>query len=176
MFALFPMNTQNASPQPDAATSAIALQKILAPLDFSAATPHVVAYATRFAAQFRAALVLLHVTYPLIDLGPPEAFAFDRGEAEDAMRRDALGKLSQWKEAIAGEGESAAPAPEILVRRGTPHHEIVQAARELEIDLIVIATHGYTGMKHLLLGSTAERVVRHAPCPVLVVRERDFII
>ena len=47
------------------------------------------------------------------------------------------------------------------------------AARELKIDLIVIATHGYTGVKHLVLGSTAERVVRHAGCPVLVVREKE---
>ena len=64
-----------------------------------------------------------------------------------------------------------------LVRHGVPFHEITEAARTLQTDLIIIATHGYTGLKHALLGSTAERVVRHAPCPVLSVREveRDFL-
>ncbi|HMJ66829.1 MAG TPA: universal stress protein, partial [Candidatus Binatia bacterium] len=63
------------------------------------------------------------------------------------------------------------------VRIGKPHHEIVSLAKVLGADLIVIATHGYSGLKHAVLGSTAERVVRHATCPVLVVREKekDFI-
>jgi nucleotide-binding universal stress UspA family protein len=60
-----------------------------------------------------------------------------------------------------------------LIRDGTPHHEITEAARELGADLIIIATNGRTGLTHVLLGSTAERVVRHAPCPVLVVREKE---
>ena len=59
------------------------------------------------------------------------------------------------------------------IRTGVPSHEIVEAAREADIDLIVIATHGYTGWKHFCIGSTAERVVRAAPCPVLVVREKE---
>ena len=75
------------------------------------------------------------------------------------------------------------PAPpenvrgQALVRLGQPHREITEAAKELHVDLIVLATHGYTGLKHAFLGSTAERVVRHAPCPVLTVRERehDFV-
>jgi nucleotide-binding universal stress UspA family protein len=64
-----------------------------------------------------------------------------------------------------------------LVRKGRPHREIVEAARTLKVDLIVISTHGYTGVNRALLGSVTERVVREAPCPVLVVRERehDFI-
>jgi nucleotide-binding universal stress UspA family protein len=61
--------------------------------------------------------------------------------------------------------------------QGTPYEEIVKVAKAEEVELIVIATHGFTGFKHFLLGSTAERVVRTAPCPVLVVREkeRDFV-
>jgi nucleotide-binding universal stress UspA family protein len=58
-------------------------------------------------------------------------------------------------------------------RVGLASHEIVEAAKELNVDLIVIATHGYTGWKHLCIGSTAERVVRAAPCPVFVVREKE---
>jgi len=57
------------------------------------------------------------------------------------------------------------------VRTGKAFNEINQVASELKADLIVISTHGYTGLKHTLLGSTAERVVRHAPCAVLVVRK-----
>ena len=64
-----------------------------------------------------------------------------------------------------------------IFRRGFTSHEIVEAAKDLDVDLILIATHGYTGWKHFAIGSTAERVVRAAPCPVLVVREKehDFV-
>ena len=58
----------------------------------------------------------------------------------------------------------------MLVRNGAPFQEITKAAQSQKVDLIVISTHGYTGLKHVLLGSTTERVVRHASCPVLVVR------
>jgi nucleotide-binding universal stress UspA family protein len=60
-----------------------------------------------------------------------------------------------------------------LVRHGSASHEIVDAARSLKIDLIIVPTRGHSGLKRILLGSTAERLVRHAPCPVLVVRERE---
>jgi nucleotide-binding universal stress UspA family protein len=62
-------------------------------------------------------------------------------------------------------------------RLGAPYEEIVRVAREKEVDLIVIATRGYTGLKHCLLGSITERVVNVSPCPVLVVHheERDFV-
>jgi len=59
---------------------------------------------------------------------------------------------------------------DLQVRTGVPHDEIVHAAEKIRADLIVIATHGYSGLQHVLLGSTTERVVRHATCPVLVVR------
>jgi nucleotide-binding universal stress UspA family protein len=59
------------------------------------------------------------------------------------------------------------------IRRGVPTHEIVQAAEELDVDLIIMATHGLQGWRHFGLGSTADRVARVAPCPVLVVRERE---
>jgi universal stress protein A len=62
---------------------------------------------------------------------------------------------------------------EELVHIGRPYEEIITVAKEHKADLIIIATHGRSGLKHAFLGSTAERVVRHAPCPVLVVRERE---
>ena len=64
-------------------------------------------------------------------------------------------------------------AADALVRIGKPYAEIIHTANEWDIDLIIIATHGYEGLKHVFLGSTAERVVRHAPCPVLVVRQQE---
>jgi nucleotide-binding universal stress UspA family protein len=66
---------------------------------------------------------------------------------------------------------------QVQVRDGVPWEEVVTAARESNTDLIILSTHGRTGLSHALLGSVAERVMRHAPCPVLVVRERerDFI-
>ena len=60
-----------------------------------------------------------------------------------------------------------------VVDYGRSFQLIVDSARMLKVDLIIISTHGYTGLKHVLLGSTTERVVRHAPCPVLVVREGE---
>jgi nucleotide-binding universal stress UspA family protein len=64
-----------------------------------------------------------------------------------------------------------------IVRLGRAWQEVIEIAREQKSDLIILATHGYTGLKHVLLGSVAEKIVRHAPCPVLSVRpeERDFL-
>ena len=59
------------------------------------------------------------------------------------------------------------------IRTGHPPNEITKTAKDLDVDLIVISTHGYTSWRHLCIGSTAERVVRTAPCPVLVVREKE---
>ena len=59
------------------------------------------------------------------------------------------------------------------MREGAPYREIVQAAQDEDIDLIVISTHGHRGFARMFLGSTAERVVRHATCPVLIVREKE---
>jgi nucleotide-binding universal stress UspA family protein len=70
-------------------------------------------------------------------------------------------------------GPCSSPAPQTAIRTGLAAHEIVEAARDLDSDLIVIATHGYTGWKHFCIGSTTERVVRTAPCPVFVVREKQ---
>jgi nucleotide-binding universal stress UspA family protein len=70
-------------------------------------------------------------------------------------------------------GVKAGVAVEARMAHGTPYEEIVKAGKELGADLIVIGTHGRTGMSHFLLGSVAERVVRSAPCPVLTVHQRD---
>ena len=83
-----------------------------------------------------------------------------------AMRGEAERHLKEWKEREAGDLEKV----EARVVEGPPGHAICEAAREGGVDLIVIGSHGRTGLPRMLLGSTAEKVVRHAPCAVLVKR------
>jgi len=147
---------------------ALQFKKILAPVDFSPASENGLKFALRCAKEFGAELTLLHVVEPLASTrfaAIPGVVPFpeiDFAEAE--------GKLCQL--AAASRPENIA-RPHWKVRLGVPSHEIVEAAREADVDLIVIATHGHTGWKHFCIGSTAERVVRAAPCPVLVVREKE---
>jgi universal stress protein A len=147
------------------------LRKILVPVDFSECSKKALQYAVAFARQFRAHLTLLNVvqiSYPTGELGPLAPPMAD-AEVEEA-NRNALADLAKT--------EIGADVPTIIqIRVGRPAEEIVLAARELEIDLIIISTHGRTGLKHVLLGSTTEHVVRRGPCPVLTVREQehDFV-
>jgi nucleotide-binding universal stress UspA family protein len=149
------------------------LKSILVPVDFSPSAQKALHYALSFAEQFGATITVLNVVEPAVyptELGyiPVEIDALHK--TMNTSARERLAQLAQ---------EQIPPRfrANTLVRIGRPYHEITTAARELNVDLIVIATHGYTGLKHVVLGSTAERVVRHAPCPVLTVRERehDFV-
>jgi universal stress protein A len=147
----------------------LAIKRIVVPLDFSGHAMKALRYATAFARQFGATLVFVHVTEPVVypsDFGyaplPPNAL-------EENFQRDARERLG----ALAREQVAAGLKAEVVLRIGKPYYEIVTTAQEQEADLIVITTHGYAGLTHVLLGSTAERVVRHAPCPVLVVREQE---
>ncbi len=92
-------------------------------------------------------------------------------------QREFLDSTREQLEKLCAREIGARARSQVQVRDGVPWQEIVAAARETNTDLIILATHGRTGLKHVLLGSVAERVVRHAPCPVLVVRdqERDFM-
>jgi universal stress protein A len=105
--------------------------------------------------------VLQPVVYPA-DFGYPSAPL----EVDEAMRKKIEERLLEL-------GRRASFQTQPLIRIGQPYQEIGLAASEMQADLIIIATHGRTGLKHVLLGSTAERVARHAPCPVLIVRERE---
>jgi universal stress protein A len=142
------------------------LKRILVPIDFSDSARRALYYAGALAARFDARILPLHVVEPII-YPSDMAFAPMAAEMPTKVSVDATqGKLQEWCEAVLPAGALEKP----LIRIGQPFHEIAMAAQELRVDLIVISTHGYTGFKHVLLGSTAERVVRHAPCPVLTVR------
>lgn len=137
---------------------------ILVPIDFSEHSQRALTYAGALARNSKAAVILLHVVEPV---------AMPDFEFHPLMReRDDLAKSANKRLGLLA-GKVGLGGPHVfktVVRHGTPFYEITDAARTLKVDLIVIATHGYTGIKHVVLGSTAERVVRHATCPVLVVR------
>lgn len=146
------------------------LKHILVPIDFSERCQKALRYAAKFAEQFGSDVTLLHVIQPVVyptDFGYPPTVV---EPSDDGMRREVEGRLESLAKTT---GIPMQP----LIRVGQPYHEIATAAEELNVDLIILTTHGRTGLQHVLLGSTAERVVRHAPCPVLTVRERehDFV-
>jgi nucleotide-binding universal stress UspA family protein len=145
------------------------LKKILVPIDFSGRSKKAFQYASRFAEQFDSEIVLLHV----MELPPPMAAI---RLAHDSRKSSRI-KLSTAKKNLRALSRSIHskrfPPVRSIIRTGVAMHEIVEAAKELDVDLIVIATHGFTGWKQFAIGSTAERVARAAPCPVLVVREKE---
>ena len=143
------------------------IKSILVPLDFSPPSKKALDYAVAFARQFKAKLTLVHVVEPVAT--PDFAASFPLAMENDQSMAAAKKQLESLVKA-ARIPRSA--VEKILVRFGRSFHEIAGAARTRKVDLIIISTHGYTGLKHALLGSTTERVVRHAPCPVLVVRQR----
>jgi nucleotide-binding universal stress UspA family protein len=149
----------------------IKLKHILVPTDFSEPAKKALRYAASFAEQFDARITLLHVVEPIPFGAGVEAVPL-------MMPEDELAILAKSRLASLGRHEFM-PLLQVspMVSRGKAWQEIVAAARKTEADLILIATHGYTGLEHALLGSTAEKVVQHAPCPVLVVREteREFV-
>jgi universal stress protein A len=146
--------------------AAIHLKRILVPVDFSDPSDQALRYAIRFAQHFGGEITLLHIVQPSVPPYPEVAPYFDYTEEELENAEKAMQTL------VARPMLKSCPLQTAL-RTGLAAHEIVEAARELDSDLIVIATHGYTGWKHFCIGSTTERVVRTAPCPVFVVREKQ---
>jgi nucleotide-binding universal stress UspA family protein len=151
----------------------IALKRILVPIDFSDYSKDALKYAIPFACQFKASIDLIYVVEPIIY---PADFSFGQvgfpNIEEELQKR---GK-KQLKNLIKNK-KAEKIFRKMVVRTGKPFYEINQYALEENIDLIIIATHGHSGMEHILFGSTAEKVVRKAPCPVLVVRtgEHEFV-
>lgn len=140
-------------------------KSILVPLDFSPPSRKALDQAVSLARLFRAKLTLLHVVEPVATPDFTAAFplAMENDQAMAATRRQLEGLVLSAR-------IPRGLVEKLLVRFGRSFHEITEAARTRKVDLIVIATHGRTGLKRALLGSTTERVVRHAHCPVLVVR------
>jgi len=141
-------------------------KSILVPTDFSPASKNALNFAEGLARQFNGQITLLHVIepVPMADFGAyPVALTHDQLLKET---RKTLGDFSHHELA-----ENLLKETRVLV--GRPFQEIADAARSLKVDLIVIGTHGHSGFARAILGSTAERVVRYAPCPVLTVRDKE---
>ena len=141
------------------------IRTILVPVDFSEYSEKAFAWAQSLAAPWGARLRLLHVV-PLPEYLPNVlGIHFNLADLEAGMQAEAEARLREWISRA-----NSPPVPiDAQVIRGEPFSDICRVVEQEHMDLIVMGSHGCTGLGHVLLGSVAERVVRHAPCPVLVV-------
>jgi nucleotide-binding universal stress UspA family protein len=148
----------------------VKLRRILVPVDFSEPSRKALNYAVSFAKLFKAEVLLLHAVEP--PSTPPETILTDSNLVNADVEKAAKKRLTEWSKEV-----ELRTAVRATVRVGNPHFQILEEAKSGNVDLIVMGTKGRTALAHLFIGSTAERVVRHAPCPVMVVRERerDFV-
>ena len=145
------------------------IRKILCPTDFSKAADKAFEYAVFMAESHEADLVLLHVVDQLHGFTYyQEILAVTPMEIAERMAKRAHQDLQALIDRLSGSVTTTE-----AVREGRTWVEICEAAKEEKADIIVIGSHGRTGLSHVLIGSVAETVVRHASCPVLVVRESD---
>jgi nucleotide-binding universal stress UspA family protein len=143
------------------------IRKVLVPIDFSQPSLDTIEFALPLAKFFGAELHLVHVVpqdYPLASVAglPLVVPELEIGQCVRSQLKNAAKKFS-----------ASLPQQRIHVLKGRPFEQICQLARELKIDLIITSTRGATGLKHVLVGSTAERIVRYSPCPVLVARPQS---
>jgi nucleotide-binding universal stress UspA family protein len=144
------------------------VKKILVAVDFSETSNKAFDYALSLARVFEAEVIALHV------LEDPILYAPTTDESyREAYERTVQGKLDELIGRHGVEGVKV----ELVTRQGSPFHEVVEHSKDAHCDMIVMGTLGLGPIQHMLLGSVAEKVVRTAPCPVLVVRpdEHEFV-
>jgi len=142
------------------------IKTILFPTDFSQGARAAMDYAVSFARDFKAKLILLYV---IQDISIAEWYipsSISAADLVEDMQRSAEREIDKLGLELAGKVADL----EKLVVRGVPFVEIIRTAKERQADMIIIGTHGRTGIDHMLFGSTAEKVVRKSSCPVLTVR------
>ncbi len=143
------------------------ISKVLVPIDFSDYSKSALKYAVSFVKYFGAQLILVYVVEPVIY--PPD---FSMGQiAIPSVDLDMDKRAAEELHRLSEQEIPSEIKVKSIVKTGKPFIEIIETAGEENVDLIIIATHGHTGMEHILFGSTAEKVVRKAPCPVLTLRE-----
>ena len=143
----------------------IDIRKVLCPIDFSQHADLVVEWAAHLAEEHDSEVILLHAYHLPVEFQQLEG-AYLPPDFWNSVKEEAEKTLVTYVDALRERGIPV----EAVVREGYPATVIVDEAREMDADLIVIGTHGLSGIKHLLLGSIAERVVQRAPCPVLTVK------
>jgi nucleotide-binding universal stress UspA family protein len=150
-----------------AISKGVGFDRVLVPIDFSAPSLEAIGATLPLLKRLGADLHLLHVFAPDYPLASMASMPLIVPELEVGRR------VRRHLKEVARKYDIELGRENIHVRKGRPFEEICRLAREHGIDLIVTATHGNTGLKHLVLGSTAERIVRYSPCPVLVMRRVD---
>jgi nucleotide-binding universal stress UspA family protein len=143
------------------------IKRILVPVDFSKPSLQALEYAIAFGEPFAADFLVLFALDPASFTPPVSPFGMevDTGRVFEELQRSARDQLTRLEANLKRRGVSV----RTLLQIGTPYQAIVAAAKKLRMDLIIMATHGRTGLSHVLLGSVAEKVVRSATCPVLTV-------
>ena len=151
----------------------IKLRKVLVPTDFSESARHALTYGISFAREYEAELTLLHVVENLTVGYASDLFPVPMAEVFQEISGYAKTELAKLGEEV--RKKDVAVAEQVV--QGKPSAEIIRFARETEVDMIVLGTHGKGVLDQALFGSTTERVVRRAPCPVLTVRlsEHEFV-
>ena len=146
-----------------------AISRILVPVDFSPHSERALRYATALAGRHGASVYLLHVVEDPIAAGAwsPEVDIPNLRDLQEGLIKEAERRLERYR--TNSEGPRVPMVTAALMGLTAP--TITEYAKSLGIDLIVMGTHGRSGLAHLFMGSVAERVVRHAPCPVLTLRE-----
>ncbi|MCL4686191.1 universal stress protein [Myxococcota bacterium] len=146
----------------------IDIRTILVPIDFSPNAEAVLEWAAHLAEEHACPLVLLHAYHLPVDFQQLEG-AYLPPDFWTQVKSDAAANLERHAELLRARGLRV----ETILREGYPASVIEEEAQTRNVDLIVIGTRGHTGLKHLLLGSVAERVVQKAPCAVLTVKSPD---
>jgi len=161
-----PSRAKKAPAPPLRPAPSLDIQSILVPIDFSAHSKNALKFAIPLAEKFGASLHLVYVVEPTIypaDLGFGQVVL---PGVEDELREKGAEELQALIQREIGERVKASCA----VRTGNPHQEILHEAEEKGVDMIIVATHGHSGVEHMLFGSTADRIVKRSRVPVLTIR------
>lgn len=149
----------------------ISIKKILVPTDFSETSRYAMQYAIEFAKSFNAELELVHVIF---DESQIVAFYLPQVTFQNLDQELEESAKKQMEQFLASFPELKDISYTVKMLKGTAFLEIINEAKESNVDLIIIGTHGRSGLEHVLFGSTAEKVVRKAPCPVFTVKPKNF--
>ena len=153
----------------------IALRQVMVPTDFSEASECALKYGRAFAASFGASLHVVHVVEDFVAWSwAADTYVATLPRIREEVEAEAVARLGQ----LIPPAEAERLQAKVALLAGSPFIEIVRYAREHDIDLIVMGTHGRGPVAHALIGSVAERVVRKAHCPVLTVRhpQHEFVM